>query len=113
MDRPVTRFVAEMIEEIASEKREVERAEETLAMFQRLAKEEPKGEFAKYRGVALEDYWRKQRPFQPEALSYRKLPPLSKSTVPTWWTIAESKAHSCTMNCAKRLTAKITKFATN
>jgi hypothetical protein len=88
MDRPVTRFVAEMIEEIASEKREVERAEETLAMFQRLAKEEPKGEFAKYRGVALEDYWRKQRPFQPEALSYRKLPPLSKSTVPTWWTIA-------------------------
>jgi len=71
-----------------AEKREVERAEETLAMFQRLAKEEPKGEFAKYRGVALEDYWREQRPFQPEALSYRKLPPLSKSTVPTWWTIA-------------------------
>jgi hypothetical protein len=88
MDRPVTRFVAEMIEEITSEKREVERAAETLARFQSLANEEPKGEFAKYRGVALEDYWREQRPFQQEALSYRKLPPLSKCTVPDWWTMA-------------------------
>jgi len=88
MDRPVTRFVAEVVEEIASEKREVEHAAETLAMFQRHAKAEPKGECAKYRGVSLEDYWREQSPYQQEALAYRQLPPLTKSTVPIWWKIA-------------------------
>ena len=80
LDRPATRLVAEILEDIASWLRDVRGHEQTLQQFQQLAVERPGEVFDEYRGLTLADYWLQSYPRYPEVLGYRDLPPLDRKT---------------------------------
>ncbi len=85
LDKPATRLVAEILEEIASWQRRIKWDEGSLQQMQELAKEHPGSEWEKYRNVTLEDWIRDHYPHNPEVFVYRQLPPFNKNTVSDWW----------------------------
>lgn len=85
LDRPATRLVAEILEDIASWQCHIRHEEQMLQTFQRCQAERPGDIFDEYRGLTLADYWLQSYPRYPEVLGYRDLPPLDRKTWPVWW----------------------------
>ncbi len=85
LDSAATRFVAELIEDIASWQREVRRSQAELEFFQRRAVEWPGQGYEEYRGLSPADYWLQQYPRYQAELGYPDLPPLNQQTWPVWW----------------------------
>ena len=78
LDKPATRFVATVLQDIDWRRKDAEREQATLSHFKRLADERPGSAFEQYRNVTLEEFWRQHCPAWPEALAYLELPPLTK-----------------------------------
>lgn len=85
LDRPATRFVAEILEDIAHWQRNVRYHDESLQDFQRRASERPGGILDQYRGLTLAEYWLRFFPTRREALTYKDLPPFDRTTWLEWW----------------------------
>jgi len=85
LDKPATRLVAEILQDIAFWQRSIKWDEESLKGMRRLAIERPGSEWEKYRNVSRDDWLRDHYPHNPEFFVYRELPPFTKDTVSEWW----------------------------
>jgi len=85
LDKPPTRLVAEILQEIASWRRTIKWDEQSLRNMREASISHPGGEWEKYRNISVEDWLRSQYPRRPEIFIYRQLPAFNKNTVPEWW----------------------------
>lgn len=87
LDRNSTRFVADILQDMASTIQRLKFHKHTHALFLEHA---AKGiaEFQKYADMPLEKWLLDSCYFKPHQLHYDELPPLTKKTVPEWWNMA-------------------------
>jgi hypothetical protein len=85
LDKPGTRFVAELLQRIARERQFVLQTEQTMLKFIHAAHDRPGGEFARYAGFTLADWLQEHFPASLGMLAYRDLPPFDADTVGVWW----------------------------